>query len=218
MHEDRLHYLLELAFQVPEIVEAVDLAIAGKPQGFRCVGSDLSRRLDILETSLRSWQATYSPSRTGRATIPSGLALNNVKTSASPVDSRNALFNLTCETLCRICHMSIVESQVRVDDQALRNVASYPSPIDCADGLRRAMMSLQEAAGTPICKARVMSAPLHFFSGFCKRYGDEAGLQWCQKTKEALQSEAPYLHWDALLPWCLLTLNEIPHYDADPYA
>jgi len=63
-----------------------------------------------------------------------------------------------------------------------------------------------------------MSAPLHFLSEYCKRHGDDDLLFWCCKTKERLQSQAPYLHWDALLPWCLLTLNEIPHYDADPYA
>lgn len=194
------------------------MAITGDSRTFCCVKSELATRLDTLEISLRSWLAAYSSSGTGRATIPIGLALHNAKTSASPVDSRNDLFNLTCETLCRICHMFIVESQVRVDDQALRNVASYPSPIDCADALRRAMMSLQEAAGTPICKARVMSAPLHFLSDYYQRHEDDSGLQWCHKTKESLQSEAPYLHWEALLPWCLLTLNEIPHYDADPYA
>lgn len=114
--------------------------------------------------------------------------------------------------------MFIVESQARVDGQKLRDVASYASPMDCADGLRKTMMSLEEAAGTPICKARVMSAPLHFLSDYYERHDDDSGLQWCHKTKELLQSEAPYLHWEALLPWCLLTLNEIPHYDADPYA
>ena len=176
-------------------------------------------RLDIQETALRSWLAAYSLSdNTGQAAVCKGLAVKKTGDATSLPDSRNFLFNLTCETLCRICHMFIVESQVRVDDQALRNVASYPSPIDCADALRRAMMSLQEAAGTPICKARVMSAPLHFLSDYYQRHEDDSGLQWCHKTKESLHSEAPYLYWDALLPWCLLTLNEIPYYDADPYA
>lgn len=90
--------------------------------------------------------------------------------------------------------------------------------MNCADDLRKTMLLLEEAAGTPICKARVMSAPLHFLSGFYKRRENDDGLRWCRKTKETLQGEAPYLHWEALLPWCLLTLNEIPHYDADPYA
>ena len=171
-----------------------------------------------MESSLRSWLATYSSSGMGDTTVPCGLALHNAKTSASPPDSRNSLFNLTCETLCRICHMFIVESQATVAVQMPRNDASYPTPMDCINGLRRAMVSLEEAAGTPICKARGMSAPLHFLSGYCKRHGDDDGLRWCRMTKQALQSEAPYLHWEALLPWCLLTLNEIPHYDADPYA
>jgi hypothetical protein len=128
------------------------------------------------------------------------------------------LFNLTCETLCRICHLLVVDSQARSENQTLSNVSSCPSPMECANDLRQAMTMLEEAAGTPICKARAMSAPLHFLSEYCKQNGDDDGLRWCHKTKETLRGQAPYLHWDALLPWCLLTLNEIPYYDADPYA
>jgi hypothetical protein len=198
------------------MLEAVDLTIAGELQGFQ---EDLASRLDVQETALRSWLVAHSLSDTGQGNVRSGLAVNqtgDLETSSSP-DSRNSLFNLTCETLCRICHLLIVESLARLDDRTSHSLPSCLSSNACASDLRKAMTLLEEAAGTPICKARVMSAPLHFLSEFCKRHEDYAGLWWCHKTKEALQSEAPYLHWDALLPWCLLTLNEIPYYDADPY-
>jgi len=176
-------------------------------------------RLGIQETSLRSWLAAYSFSDdTGQAAVCRDLAVEKTGDAISPPDSRYSLFNLTCETLCRICHLLIAESLARLDERKSRNLLPCLSPNTCASDLRNAMVMLEEAAGTPICKARVMSAPLHFLSGYYKRHADDEGLQWCHKTKEALRSEAPYLHWDALLPWCLLTLNEIPYYDADPYA
>ena len=198
------------------MLEAVDMSIAGESQGSR---EDLARRLEIQETALRSWLAECSFSdNTGQATVRNGLAVKKTGDSTSSPDSTNSLFNLTCETLCRICHLLIAEILARVGELTSHELSPCPSPNTCASDLRSAMTMLEEAAGTPICKARVMSAPLHFLSGYCKRHEDDEGLQWCHKTKEALRSEAPYLHWDALLPWCLLTLNEIPYYDADPYA
>jgi hypothetical protein len=215
VHQDRLHSLLELAFQVPEILEAVDTTISGD---LRCSQDNLARRLNTLEVSLRSWLTTYSLDAMGPAKFRGDLAADNTRRSTFSPDSRHSLFNLTCETLCRICHLLIVECLGQVCGLILHNVSSYPSAAGCATDLRRVMVMLEEAAGTPICKARVMSAPLHFLSEFCKRHEDYAGLWWCHKTKEALQSEAPYLHWDALLPWGLLTLTETPDHDADPYA
>ena len=195
---------------------AVDLTIAGELQSPR---EDLAMRLDIQETALRSWLAAYSFSdNTGQAAVCRDLAVKKTGDATSSPDSRNSLFNLTCETLCRICHLLIAESLVGLDKRILHNLSPCPLPDTCTSDLRKAMIMLEEAAGTPICKARVMSAPLHFLSGYYKRHEDDEGLQWCHETKEALRSEAPYLHWDALLPWCLLTLNEIPYYDADPYA
>jgi hypothetical protein len=66
------------------------------------------------------------------------------------------------------------------------------------------MTALTHAAYTPICKARVMSAPLHFLRRFYEQSDDLPGLQWCQQTRETICEEAPWLRWDALLPWCLL--------------
>ena len=192
--------------------------IAGSLQGIRCVQDDLISRLNALEIALRSWLATYSSSNGGRMTVRSGLAVDHTKGSTSSPGLKNSLFNLTCETLCCICNLLVIDSQAILVDQTPRTDSSYPSPVDCANDICQTMIMLEEAAGTPICKARVMSAPLHFLSEHCKRHGDNNGLRWCRETKERLQSQAPYLHWDALLPWCLLTLNEIPYYDADPYS
>jgi hypothetical protein len=197
------------------MLEAVDLTIAGELQASQ---EDLAMRLDVQETALRSWFAAHSLSDAGQATARSNLAVNKIGDANSPPDSRNSLFNLTCETLCRICHLLIADSLARLDERTSHDLSPCPSPDTCASDLRKAMIMLEEAACTPICKARVMSAPLHFLSGYYKRHEGDEGLQWCHETKQALRSEAPYLHWDALLPWCLLTLNEIPYYDADPYA
>jgi hypothetical protein len=37
-------------------------------------------------------------------------------------------------------------------------------------------------------------------------------MQWSLQTKESIYREAQYLRWDALLPWSLLTIHEIPLY------
>jgi hypothetical protein len=214
-HHDRLHSLLDLAFQVPEILEAVDLAVAGD---VRHSEDDLARRLNTQETALSSWLMAHASKATGRTAPRNGIAGSNSGNATTPPSSRNSLFNLTCETLCRICHLLVVESLAEANHDISRSLLLLPSPSACASNLRHAMTTLEEAAGTPICKARVMSAPLHFLSGYYKRHEDDAGLQWCRKTRQALEKQAPYLHWDALLPWCLLTLDEIPHYDADLYA
>jgi hypothetical protein len=213
--QDRLHSLLELAFQVPETLEAVDIAITGNFQGSH---GDLIRHMNIQEKALSSWLVTYSLRSIDRRAVRSDHAVNCPGGVTTPLDTRNSIFNLTCETLCRICHLLIAESMADLEDRNSSTLSISSLPNDCASNLRDTMTRLEEAAGTPICKARVMSAPLHFLSGYYNRREDDAGLQWCQKTKQTLEKEAPYLYWDALLPWCLLTLNEIPHYDADPYA
>jgi len=215
VRQDRLHSLLDLAFQVPEILYAVDSTTA---EDLRDSQGDLARQLEIQETALSTWLSNYSVKGTAPAIVNGDLAVGHIPKPITSYDAKNSIFNLTCETLCRICHLLIVESLVKMVGQTSPSLSPCPAPNTCAIDLRNAMIMLEEAAGTPICKARVMSAPLHFLSGYYKRQEDDAGMRWTRKTKEALKSQAPYLHWDALLPWCLLTLNEIPHYDADPYA
>jgi hypothetical protein len=118
--------------------------------------------------------------------------------------STSSLFDLTCESLCRICLLLIVESLHSLESHMWPTQPPTFSPQDHATSLRKTMADLMHAAYTPICKARVMSAPLHFLRRFYEQKGDHSGLQWCQEARKTICEEAPWLRWDALLPWCLL--------------
>lgn len=214
--QDRLHSLLVLAFKVPELLEATDLRIAGRP---RDSYDSLVERLSIQMTALSSWLGEFTVSEREQELSLEVVTMGVTKVQAGPATLSPAvkpsIFNLTCETLCRICLLLIVESLVSLEHQMWPKRSPSSAADACASDLLNTMTMLEKAAVMPICKARVMSAPLHFLSGYYARHNDRAGSRLCENIKEALENEAPYLHWDALLPWCLLTLSEIPHYDAD---
>lgn len=214
--QDRLHSLLVLAFQVPGLLEASDLRIAGRP---RDSYDNLVERLSIQMTALSSWLGEYTVTERERNSPKECVSERAFEVQSGPTtvstEMRPSIFNLTCETLCRICLLLIVESLVGLEHQMWPKRSPSSAADACASDLLNTMTMLENAAVTPICKSRVMSAPLHFLNGYYTRHKDRAGLRVCEKIKEALEDQAPYLHWDALLPWCLLTLSEIPHYDAD---
>jgi len=66
------------------------------------------------------------------------------------------------------------------------------------------------ATKIPMVKARGVSGSLHFLEGYYSRTENAAGMQWCSQLKESVCREAPYLSWDVMLPWSLLTLYAIP--------
>jgi hypothetical protein len=131
-----------------------------------------------------------------------------------PLDYRRPLFDLTCESLCRIGLLLVVESLTDLGSWMWPTYSLTVTPNACVRALRKTTTLLAEAASIPVCKARATSCPLPFLSRYYTRTRDAVGLQWCTETKEAIYREAPYLRWDAVLPWSLLTLHEIPLYDA----
>ena len=205
MNESRLASLLLLAFQVPGILEIADSRIAGDTSH---TYNDLSARLGIQKAALQSWLEHYAVSHQDENHSGCHIMPRNMKVS---------IINLTCETLCRICLLLIVESLVSLEHEIMPRRSPSSASDTCASDLLNTMAMLEKAAITPTCKARVMSAPLHFLSEYYTRHKDRAGLRLCQKIREDLEKQAPYLHWDALLPWCFLTLGELPQYDADAH-
>lgn len=63
-----------------------------------------------------------------------------------------------------------------------------------------------DAAGD-IWKASAMRAPLYFASSWYERSGDREKIAWCKGVESIVRKEAPYLEWDALMPWSLLVMN-----------
>jgi hypothetical protein len=127
-------------------------------------------------------------------------------------DCKGSLFDLTCESLCRVCLLLVVESLTHLEDWTWSAHNPTLTSNACATALCETTTLLAEAASIPICKARATSFPLHFLSRYYTQTKDAVGMQWSLQTKESIYREAQYLRWDALLPWSLLTIHEIPLY------
>jgi hypothetical protein len=127
---------------------------------------------------------------------------------------RGAFFDLTCEPLCRVCLLLVVESLTDLGDWTWSTNSLNLTPNACVRALRKTTTLLAEAASIPVCKARAAVFPLIFLSRYHTRAKDVVGLQWCLEIKETVHREATYVRWDASLPWSLLTLHEIPLHDA----
>lgn len=192
--------LLTLGSRVPPALNLVDTCVSGES---RQVDSSVVKNLMSQEKALAAYltkHCTASPQE-------SRLEHNPAKDD-SAVTSKS-LFDLTCESLCRICLLLVVESLHNLETHMWPKHPPTFAPQDHATSLRKTMAALTHAAYTPICKARVMSAPLHFLGGFYEQQGDLSGLQWCRQIRETVCKEAPWLRWDALLPWCLLYPNRL---------
>jgi len=171
----------------------------------------LFEKLMILEYQLSSWLKAHLK-RHDPTTDPEILNAPRSSTQHS-----TNLFNLTCESLCRISLLLAAESlndllethpQLYYNHQT--NTATLPSPEVCAANLCQTTTLLTRAAKTPINSARLASGPVYFLREFFTRKRDAAGLQWCAGLKKSVCDEgAPFLSWNALLPWCLLDLHQM---------
>jgi len=194
---EKLESLLALGSRIPLVLKHVDKSINSEP---RQVKSSLVKDLMSQEKDLTTYliiHCTTDPQVTSTQHDRVNEDLDQAKNSKS-------LFDLTCESLCRICLLLVVESLHNFESHMWPTQPPTFDPQTHATSLRKTMAALTDAAYTPICKARVMSAPLHFLRRFYEQQGDSAGLRWCQRVRETVCKEAPWLRWDALLPWCLL--------------
>jgi hypothetical protein len=162
------------------------------------VDSSLVKNLISQEKALTSYLTTHCTADSYDDRNQHNPVKDDSATPSKP------LFDLTCESLCRICLLLIVESLHNLETHMWPTQPPTSAPRDHAASLRKTMAALPRAAYTPICKGRVMSAPLHFLRRFYEQQGDLPGLQWCRQARETICEEAPWLRWDALLPWCLL--------------
>jgi hypothetical protein len=208
-HSTNLDLLLDLASRVPLLLNTVDL-ITGAD--FGKIGNSPIKSLITLEKALIAWLEAFCSGSPYGDYVQSDSAPR--VTGSLPRDCRRSLFDLTCESLCRICLLLVVESLTDLESWMWPAHSLTFTPNACVRALRKTTTLLAEVASIPVCKARATTCPLLFLSRYYTRTKDAVGLQWCLDTKEAIHREAPYLRWDALLPWSLLTLHEIPLYDA----
>lgn len=213
-----LDFLFDLAFRVSPLLESVD-AVEKTDDNDICISDRLKNKLASLERALTVWLGSFceSKSHTGRDLTASAIAHNTDRSleehefKSAPPES---LFELACESLCRICLLLIYQSQLSLesfsDSTKLAQSRYHSSAVVCADSLRHLVGLLAGVAERPIAQGLALRAPLHFLEQWYSFCGDNGGLLWCAATTEAVRARAPYLQWDALMPWSLMPLIKVP--------
>lgn len=211
-----LDSLLDLAFQIPPLLQAADSTIRAE----LCEPTTaLIKSLIAQEKALLAWIAWFDASKHhDHDSNPVRQALNQPSSTHTP---RTPLFDQTCASLCRTCLLLVSESLSDLHNSTPQVTATKtpPSPTAAAaaaaadtnaTALCDSIVTLAEAAENSICRARALSGPLHFLSRFYARSGDSGRLRWCVALEKRLKDDAPYLRWSALLPWTLITLTWVP--------
>jgi hypothetical protein len=192
----KVNSLLDLAYRVPPLLEKIDSAQSDAESRTSDITS-LSENILTLKKTFEFWLKSFC--------VVSRLDQQN-----APRDTKTSIHDLTCESLCRICLLLLVEG---LTDLETRENPAHPPTCNTetyANELRKTTILFTTATKIPVVKARGVSGPLHFLQRNYSRTGDAAGMQWCLKLKESVRREAPYLSWDVMLPWSLLTLYAIP--------
>lgn len=217
-----LDCLLGLAFHVPILLSAEKAMKSSirRPDST----NQLTRELDCLAKTLNNWLEAFSKGdprmEQAHDSSPEALDTNDKLTPEVPRRIKPAkLFDLTCDSLSRICLLLTYASLSRVTRLSRSNNPQYQRELNiklltCAKELRDTTMRLAEAAETPVCRALALRAPLYFLKRWYNSARDYSGLRWCAEMQSKVCDDAPYLQWDALLPWSLMPLVTVPPPDA----
>ena len=192
----KVNSLLDLAYRVPPMLEKIDSAQDSAESRMSDISS-LSENILTLKRTFEFWLKSF-------------CVVSRLDQETAPRDAKNSIHDLTCESLCRICRLLLVEGLADLESRTRPEHSPTFTTQDYANELRKTATLLTRATKIPVVKARGVSGPLHFLERYYSRTGDAAGSQWCLQLKESVCREAPYLSWDVMLPWSLLTLYAIP--------
>jgi hypothetical protein len=191
----KMNSLLDLAFRVPPLLEKIDSA--NDKESCASVSS-LSEKILTLKKTFEFWLKSF-------------CVVSRLKQETASRDAKkDSIHDLTCESLCRICLLLLVEG---LADLEARKQPEDPSSFNTeqyASELRKTADLFMSATKIPMVKARGVSGSVHFLEEYYSRTGNIAGRHWCSQLRESVCREAPYLSWDVMLPWSLLTLYAIP--------
>jgi hypothetical protein len=190
----KVNFLLDLAFRVPPLLKEIDLANDTEP---RTSDTSLFNDMLALKKTFESWLQSF-------------CIVRRPDQDPSAPKARISNHDLTCESLCRICLLLLVEGLTDLEASQYPERPPAFNTESYANELRKTASLFVSATKIPVVKARGVSGPLHFLERYYSRAGDSAGTQWCLQLKESVCREAPYLSWDVMLPWSLLTLYAIP--------
>lgn len=190
----KVNFLLDLAFRVPPLLEKIDSAFATHRDQSDIV---MIENIFTLKKTFETWLKSF-------------CSVSRLSQKTSPRVVKNSIHDLTCESLCRICLLLLVEGLTDLESREQPERLPTFNTEEYATELRNTVALFLKATKIPIVKARGVSGPLHFLGRHYSRTGNAEGEQWCLELKESLCKEAPYLSWDLMLPWSLLTLYAIP--------
>jgi hypothetical protein len=192
----KVNSLLDLAFRVSPLLEKIDSANGTEPRLSDI--SDMSENILTLKKTFESWLKSFS-------------MVSRLDQEPAPRDTKkNSIHDLTCESLCRICLLLLVEGLTDLETRKQPEHTPSFNTEQYASELSKTASLFMTATKIPMVKARGVSGSLHFLEGYYSRTENAAGMQWCSQLKESVCREAPYLSWDVMLPWSLLTLYAIP--------
>lgn len=195
-----LDSLLELAFRLPPFLEAIDSMFTTEHLH---PDHDMLNSFFSLESALLAWLKAFHTSL--RYLDGNYINIGNTNWGTLTPVADKSFFTLTCEALCQICLLLVSECHA-----AVRSLKPSQSPEPYASDLCKTIKALIDAASSPGCKARAVRGPLHFLNMHYTGRGDQRGLQWCTQVKDSVCKEAPYLHWDGLLPQTFMGLSCMP--------
>lgn len=212
-----LDFLFDLAFRLPPLLESVDAVehVDGEETYFF---ESLKRDLASLERALSTWLGSFCKSLSHAEqddhVVSSPCDAMRIEAVLATKEKTPPLFDLACESLCRICLLLLYQSQMVLEPsdhskQPEQSRASSAAAV-CADSLRHTVDQLAGVAERPIARGLALRAPLHFLDQWFSYAEDCDGLRWCAEMTKDMRRRAPYLHWDALMPWSFVPLIKVP--------
>ena len=204
-NDSQLSLLYDLAARVPPLLQVYD-SISERSDHALLDG------LSILQQELDNWMTSASASEQGIGNSHLDAECEDLEQGVQSNGTRAALWILTRASLCRICLLLVAECiDTLLSRQSIATHPAFAAEMRAVH-LRRTIQLLARAAGVPVCIARAVNAPLYFLTRYYARVGDTAGLEWCAQFKGNILRSVPWLRWDVLLPWGLLTVHNVPMY------
>ncbi|KAM0715894.1 hypothetical protein Q7P37_008408 [Cladosporium fusiforme] len=213
-----LDFLFDLAFRLPPLLESVDAAKLIK-KAESGLFDNLKRDLASLERALTTWLGSFCKSfaqieQDDNGTRQPQDAGPSSTYSITKREKGPSLFELSCESLCRICLLLLYQSRAALEPSSYSPTSaqgwSDSAAAVCADSLCHTVDLLAGVAQTPVARGMALRAPLHFLDQWFSYAGDCHGLRWCAEMTRDVRMNAPYLHWDSLMPWSLMPLIKVP--------
>lgn len=231
-----LDALLDLAFKVAPLLADADSLLhpkQPKPQYQKQSRQTTPtiQHLIALHTMLTNWLQSFRgklsrrpdeprPRNVGTTVVDRSRDWRDCCYAITHPQASPELFNTVAEALCRICLLLVCQSLADLGNLENSSKSSGISSAmaqrwtdethTCATNLGTTISSLVRAAGTDMCRARVVCAPLWFLAEWFSREGDADGVSWCAEVKRSVAGRAEYLNWEALIPWSLLPLVWVP--------